>query len=201
MQKFYSEDEAERILKAAVRQSSSDVLATDSISRDRLLAMAAEAGISPEMLVQAEQSIARTKNEKDWRIEFRKKQLSELGTHIGIYLTLNLFLIGVWALSGAGYFWPAWSFLGWGIGIAAHLFAALVTGSDSYKRKLSKYIEKKQKVEFDTARAARLLADYFAVAERDDKIGAIKYVRDHLKMSPSEANNAVQRYMSQQTWP
>jgi len=27
-------------------------------------------------------------------------------------------LVGIWAFSGAGYFWPIWVLLGWGIGLA-----------------------------------------------------------------------------------
>jgi hypothetical protein len=43
--------------------------------------------------------------------------------HVGIYLSVIAFLIAVWALTGAGYFWPIWPALGWGVGIAAHGFA------------------------------------------------------------------------------
>jgi eukaryotic-like serine/threonine-protein kinase len=41
-------------------------------------------------------------------------------THLTLYLLVNAFLIGIWAASGGGYFWPIWSILGWGIGLAAH---------------------------------------------------------------------------------
>ena len=41
-------------------------------------------------------------------------------THLTFYLLVNVFLIGIWAASGAGYFWPIWPMLGWGIALAAH---------------------------------------------------------------------------------
>jgi class 3 adenylate cyclase len=41
-------------------------------------------------------------------------------THLTIYLLINVLLIGIWAASGGGYFWPIWSILGWGVGLAAH---------------------------------------------------------------------------------
>jgi class 3 adenylate cyclase len=41
-------------------------------------------------------------------------------THLTFYLLVNVFLIGIWAASGGGYFWPIWVILGWGIGVAAH---------------------------------------------------------------------------------
>jgi class 3 adenylate cyclase len=40
--------------------------------------------------------------------------------HLTVYLLVNLFLIGIWAASGGGYFWPVWPILGWGIGVALH---------------------------------------------------------------------------------
>jgi hypothetical protein len=32
------------------------------------------------------------------------------------YCVVNAFLIGIWAVSGRGYFWPGWVLGGWGIG-------------------------------------------------------------------------------------
>ena len=31
------------------------------------------------------------------------------------YVAINLFLIGIWAVTGAGYFWPGWVLAGWGV--------------------------------------------------------------------------------------
>jgi class 3 adenylate cyclase len=45
--------------------------------------------------------------------------------HLWIYVLVNVLLVGIWAASGAGYFWPVWSMLGWGIGVAAHAAPAL----------------------------------------------------------------------------
>jgi hypothetical protein len=39
--------------------------------------------------------------------------------HLRAYLAVNLMLVAIWALTGAGYFWPIWPILGWGIGIVA----------------------------------------------------------------------------------
>jgi len=41
---------------------------------------------------------------------------------------VNLFLIGIWALSDQGYFWPIWVILGWGVGL-------LLNGWDVYFRR------------------------------------------------------------------
>jgi hypothetical protein len=38
------------------------------------------------------------------------------------YCIINAFLIGLWAITGAGYFWPAWVLLGWGVGLAFNAY-------------------------------------------------------------------------------
>jgi hypothetical protein len=30
------------------------------------------------------------------------------------YVVVNVFLVGVWLFTGAGYFWPGWVLAGWG---------------------------------------------------------------------------------------
>jgi hypothetical protein len=31
------------------------------------------------------------------------------------YVVINAFLVGIWAVSGFGYFWPGWVLAGWGV--------------------------------------------------------------------------------------
>jgi hypothetical protein len=38
---------------------------------------------------------------------------------LAAYLAVNLVLIMIWAATGAGYFWPIWPLLGWGLGLVA----------------------------------------------------------------------------------
>ena len=38
------------------------------------------------------------------------------------YVVINLFLIGIWAFSGRGAFWPIWVILGWGLAMAFYAF-------------------------------------------------------------------------------
>jgi hypothetical protein len=34
------------------------------------------------------------------------------------YVVVNAFLVGIWAVTGRGYFWPAWPIGAWGLGMA-----------------------------------------------------------------------------------
>ena len=44
----------------------------------------------------------------------------DFGSHLVAYVVVNIFLVVVWAVTGAGYFWPIWVIGGWGIGLVLH---------------------------------------------------------------------------------
>ncbi len=48
----------------------------------------------------------------------------EFGSNLVAYVVVFAFLVAVWALTGGGYFWPAWVLAGWGIGIVMHAWDA-----------------------------------------------------------------------------
>src|SRR6266516_2114975 len=48
---------------------------------------------------------------------------SALRLHAAAYATVNGSLIGVWALTGEGQFWPAQSLLPWGVFLGWHAYA------------------------------------------------------------------------------
>jgi class 3 adenylate cyclase len=60
--------------------------------------------------------------------------------HLTVYLAVNAGLIGIWAASGGGYFWPVWPILGWGIGLACH-GASLFAGADKQPRRAARSAE------------------------------------------------------------
>ena len=52
----------------------------------------------------------------------RVQKRRDLGAHAVAYVVINLMLIGIWAISGGGYFWPAWVLLAWGVGLVLNVW-------------------------------------------------------------------------------
>ena len=46
----------------------------------------------------------------------------DLGAHVVTYCVINAMLIAIWAITGAGYFWPAWVLIGWGVGLVLNVW-------------------------------------------------------------------------------
>ena len=47
----------------------------------------------------------------------RLKAKRDFVNHVVVYVVVNAVLVGIWATTGGGYFWPVWPLLGWGIGV------------------------------------------------------------------------------------
>jgi Domain of unknown function (DUF1707) len=52
-----------------------------------------------------------------------RMQRAAVRTHAAAYATVNSSLVGVWALTGEGRFWPAQLLLPWGVVLGWHLYA------------------------------------------------------------------------------
>jgi uncharacterized membrane protein YecN with MAPEG domain len=50
----------------------------------------------------------------------RLRAKREFGTNLVSYVVINALLVLIWAVSGAGYFWPIWVIGGWGVGLLLH---------------------------------------------------------------------------------
>jgi len=50
----------------------------------------------------------------------RLEEKRDFRTHVVTYLVVNGFLVGIWAITGAGWFWPVFPLFAWGIGLVLH---------------------------------------------------------------------------------
>ena len=71
----------------------------------------------------------------------RLKNKQAFRQHLVAYIVINVFLVLVWALTGAGYFWPIWVIGGWGIAIAFHawsIFGGRPITEDAIRREMGR---------------------------------------------------------------
>ena len=50
----------------------------------------------------------------------RLKKKAGFRVHLLIYVLVNGMLVLIWAMTGAGFFWPVFPIAGWGIGVVAN---------------------------------------------------------------------------------
>lgn len=70
----------------------------------------------------------------------RLKAKSEFKAHLLAYVLVNTFLVVIWAVAGAGFFWPIFPLLGWGIGIMFHAWD--VYGSRPSEEKIRREMDR-----------------------------------------------------------
>jgi hypothetical protein len=92
---------------------------------ERLQAAAGEGRLTPAELEQRLETAfsARTEAELEPLVADlpaqRREPRQRDRSHERAYVATMLMLVAIWALTGAGYFWPIWPMLGWGIGVLA----------------------------------------------------------------------------------
>jgi hypothetical protein len=52
----------------------------------------------------------------------------EFYAHVLAYVLVNAGLVVIWAMTGAGFFWPVFPILGWGIGLVFHAWDTYAGG-------------------------------------------------------------------------
>ena len=64
-------------------------------------------------------------NQEDELRELAKERLKkrrDLGAHVVVYVVVNAMFVAIWAMTGGGYFWPAWVIFGWGVGLVLNVW-------------------------------------------------------------------------------
>jgi len=200
-QQFYEEDEAEQILRLAASFASP----SGAMSRERLLATAAELGITPEAVEMAERQLAGQKSDAAERKEFDTAQRHEFYGHLVSYVLVNIFLVMINLVTDARFFWAIWVILAWGLFLAFHSVETFFRGSESYREEFEKWQTKRRR------REARELEPH-TVEENSDfvidkyvhkrldrgrdvsKLEAIRYLREKTNLDLREAKEAVDLY-------
>ena len=59
----------------------------------------------------------------------RLKKRADFKVHLLVYVLVNSCVVVIWATTGAGFFWPVFPMVAWGIGV-------VMNGWDAYRREV-----------------------------------------------------------------
>lgn len=89
---------------------------------------------------QNEKGLEMTDDRRQWAIG-RVRAKRAFWVHLSVYILVNAFLVVVWAASSAGYFWPVWPMLGWGIGVAAHALSVFLAPTEVSEERIDRELQ------------------------------------------------------------
>ena len=184
LKQTYQQDEAEQILRDAVRraaeQEAAQATGSADVSHDRLVAMAEELGVPLETLTAvlderaAQQSThqARTAEqatEQQERQEFIVQRQADFYPHLWSYIGVNVLLVALNLMTSHGpdHFWAIYPMLGWGLGLFCHAMSALPTRGPTFEKEFAGWqTKRREKAEKLRRKAEREREAEAAAAER-----------------------------------
>nr|WP_290666114.1 2TM domain-containing protein [Ardenticatena sp.] len=128
----YTPEEVRAILQRAVELDDR----RERFSRDELLAMAREVGLSEEAVLAAERAMRPTGKAAELaraRQAFIAERRQEFKQHVLVYACVNLFLVILNVMFSPDVWWFIFPAMGWGIGLAFHAFEALQTEGPAFE--------------------------------------------------------------------
>lgn len=122
MSQQYTHEEAEQILRIAVRQEveQPDGLGAAGVSEEALLRMASELGLSPEAISAAAARYRSERSEVEERRLFNKHRRGEWMSHLISYVAANGCMMALDFWLAHRLTWSIWPLFGWGIFMVIH---------------------------------------------------------------------------------
>jgi hypothetical protein len=194
-QQQYSDEDLEGILRLAVSKQPG----LDTVDqRARLAAMAAELGISPDVLAAAETEYAAKKSIDTELMAFQAEQRGGFVAHFIPYFLVSLFFL--YQAITKGNFNLLWVPIGWGIGVFFHGYGAFRSVDPENPQFIVWRDAKRRARELSTHYSLdRVLGDLIVEHEIENKgaltkIEAIKRLRDRTGLGLADSKVAVDDY-------
>ena len=124
----YDSEDVQQILQIALTRKQEG-----EFSREQLLEMASELGISSNILETTEQKWLAQQEEEGSRYTFNTFRRRAFWTHFVSFLAVNLFLIILNLITSPSYFWAIFPVLGWGLGLFFHWWSVYQSKSEDYE--------------------------------------------------------------------
>lgn len=135
LSRSYQQEDIQQILNLAIARQSDG----EEFTREQLVEIAAELGISTESLQQAEQEWLLQQEERQKHLEFNLYRRKQLKKRLGKFLIINSFLVGLNLLIVGHLSWSLYILLFWGFGLALNAWNTYQLEGEEYNRAFQRW--------------------------------------------------------------
>jgi len=136
----YHQEDIQQILNIAIARQANH----EELSREELVEIAAELGISAENLLEAEQEWLIQQDQRQKHHEFNLYRRSQLKKRFGKFLIINSSLVGLNLVSTGELSWSLYILLFWGLGLGLNAWNTYQLEGEEYERAFQKWYRKHQ---------------------------------------------------------
>jgi hypothetical protein len=130
----YTHEDGDEVLKRAIA-----IDALESNAKDIVRRTAAEIGVSEAAVERAEREYFKEKHRRAELEHFAKEQRKSFFTHLGTYLMVNAFLVGIDLISDGRLEWALYPLMGWGIGIVMHAIGVFNRSTEDFQKQFDEW--------------------------------------------------------------
>lgn len=130
----YDSEDVQEILQIALTRKQET-----EFSREELVEMASDLGISSNMLETTEQKWLAQQEEEGSRRTFNTFRRRAFWAHFVSFLAVNFCLILLNLITSPSYFWAIFPVLGWGLGLFFHWWSVYQSKTEDYEIALQKW--------------------------------------------------------------
>jgi hypothetical protein len=136
----YNQEDVQQILNLAIARQAN----VEELSREQLVEIASELGISTETLLVAEQEWLVQQEQQQKHYAFNLYRRSQLKKRFGKYLIVNSFFVGLNLLSGGTLSWSLYILLFWGLWLGINAWNTYQLQGEEYERAFQKWYRQHQ---------------------------------------------------------
>ncbi|MEH1833262.1 MAG: 2TM domain-containing protein [Nostoc sp.] len=130
----YNSEDVQKILQIALTRKQEG-----EFSREQLVEMASELGISSNILETTEHKWLAQQEEERSRHTFNTFRRRDFWGHFVSFIAVNLFLILLNLITSPSYFWAIFPVLGWGLGLFFHWWSVYQSKTEDYEIAFQKW--------------------------------------------------------------
>lgn len=124
----YDSEDVQKILQIALARKQEG-----GFSREQLIEMASDLGISSDILEVTENKWLAQEEEERLRRTFNTFRRRTFRANLVSFVAVNLFLILLNLITSPSYFWAIFPVLGWGLGLFFHWWSVYQSKSEGYE--------------------------------------------------------------------